>query len=136
MRYDLIFVFWCTACLTMAQEPYKKFSCEFHYDSSLKQNVYDRVDEWPVFPGGPSEAATFIIKNIKYFDVDNRKSIYAAVVIDVTGKIIQRRIMNKVKRDYTRNEKEVLKVIKMMPRWKPGSCNGKEVPVQVLLPLH
>ncbi len=43
--------------------------------------------------------------------------------------------MDKAPQEITVTEKEALKLFSTMPKWEPGTCKGKAVPVRVQLPI-
>ncbi|KAA2238838.1 hypothetical protein F0L74_21730 [Chitinophaga agrisoli] len=81
--------------------------------------------------------AHFILANFVYPEQDVfQASFQLQFVIDVTGKLIAPGIQNKQPARYTNAEKELLRVLSIMPKWRPGECRGKKVPVKVMLPLR
>ncbi len=79
----------------------------------------------------------FIIANFHYPKQEVfQASFQVQFVIDVNGKMVSLGIQNKQPRNYTNAEKELVRVFAMMPKWKPGECDGKKVPVKVMFPLR
>ena len=118
----------CISARHLRQEEIQK--CEYEYDQKLKCKVYSRVDQWPEFPGGRDEMHIFIAKNILVVDdkeTDGRISI--GLIIDAKGNVVSEHIKNKAIADYTKLEKEVLRVVRLMPKWKPGKCKNRKVAV-------
>ena len=114
-----------------------KLSCPYEFDSLAMMNVFTYVDEMPEYPGGNSAMLKFIAKNFRYSDQENfQASFKVQFVVDMDGSIIAARIKDHDKDKLTLVEKELLKVIYKMPKWKPGKCFNKSVPVKVFLPLY
>lgn len=100
--------------------------------------VYVVVEEFPEFPGGMKKLHEFLSDNIKYPDAkieqgENGKVLVKFVVSD-TGVLsnieIKRGIPNCPECD-----KEALRLVSIMPNWKPGKNNGKAVNTQYVLPI-
>ena len=90
-------------------------------DNEIYEEVnIDEVDELPEFPGGESELKRFLTNNIKYPSLAQENGIQGCVivgfVIDINGSIINPKIVQSVDSDL---DQEALRVIKMMPKWKP-----------------
>jgi len=103
--------------------------CEYYYDSTLDMDIYRTLDKWPEFPGGESEMFKFIAKNWNIPRDENRiqTSYVFEFIITQEGEIINIIIDNKKPNVYTSAEKNLAELLKKMPIWKPGKCNGKNV---------
>ena len=111
--------------------------CEYQYDKKLKYKVYSKVDEWPEFPGGGGEMYLFMAKNMSVF-FDGKEAdgkVFINLIIDAQGNVVSEHIKNKAIADYTELEKEALRVVRLMPKWKPGKCKNRKVAVRQFLPL-
>ncbi|MBC9932445.1 M56 family metallopeptidase [Chitinophaga qingshengii] len=92
----------------------------------------------PSFPGGQEELARFLTKNILYPKPAQEKGISGLVkvhfVVEPDGSITGISTIN----DQLGGglEEEAIRIIKIMPRWKPGESNGKKVPVDYILPIR
>ena len=98
--------------------------------------IFKIAEEMPEFPGGMKECMKFINKNTRYPAEAHRNGIHGRVVVDflVTdeGDIKAPTISKSVDPVL---DAEALRVIKMMPRWKPGKQRGKPVNVVFKLPV-
>jgi periplasmic protein TonB len=99
-------------------------------------NAYSVVEDMPEFPGGEEARIKFLSKNLKYPEKAREKSIegtvYVQFVVEKDGSLTN----IKVKRGIGGGcDEECLRVVKLMPKWKPGKQNGKEVRVQYMLPI-
>jgi len=103
------------------------------YDKKLK--AYTSVDKLPEYPGGMSAYGRFFINNFKANDtIKFQSNIRVAFVVLLNGSLSKLTIPQKSKKEYTTFDKEALRVLKLMPKWKPGTCNGKVVPVYMQMP--
>ncbi|MBK7957278.1 MAG: energy transducer TonB [Bacteroidetes bacterium] len=98
--------------------------------------VFTFVEQMPEFPGGEEAMYKFIQNNIKYppFALENdiTGKVYMEFVIDENGEV------NDVKciRDIGGGcGKEADRVIKQLPKWKPGKQNGRAVKVRFSIPV-
>lgn len=113
---------------------------DFCSDTLLSQEVsYLLVDVMPEFKGGVDSLRQFILKNLTYPDWEKKNKIEGTVVVSFivskTGKVSQAVILRSVKG--ARNfDKEVLRIIQIMPDWIPGKHKGEEMDVQINLPLN
>lgn len=106
-----------------------KLNCPYEFDSLAKMNVFTYVDEMPEYTGGNSAMLKFIVKNFRYPSQENfQASFKVQFVVDIDGSIIAARIKDRDKDELTLVEKELLKVVYKMPKWRPGSCFSKSVP--------
>lgn len=90
--------------------------------------IYTYVGEWPEFPGGNAERNKFLAKHLVYPRDAERKGIEGRVIIgftvEKTGEIVDVKILKGVTESM---DNEAMRVVKMMPKWKPGKNNGVAV---------
>ncbi|MDF2457133.1 MAG: TonB family protein [Cytophagaceae bacterium] len=90
--------------------------------------IYTYVGEWPEFPGGNAERNKFLSKHLVYPRDAERKGIEGRVIIgftvEKTGEIVDVKILKGVSESM---DNEAMRVVKMMPKWKPGKNNGVAV---------
>ena len=90
----------------------------------------------PEYPGGPEAMSAFIVKNIVYPKNAVEKNITGKVivdfVIDKSGKVKNVTLNKGVYQDL---DAEAIRVIKMMPDWKPGTKDGKPDDFQLTIPV-
>lgn len=90
----------------------------------------------PSFPGGEMEMFCFIDRTINKHllrSVDTTGTAYAQFAIDTTGHISEIRILKPLTEVV---DNELLRVIGLMPNWRPGRIGEKVVDVQYNLPLR
>ncbi|GDX51581.1 hypothetical protein LBMAG27_06280 [Bacteroidota bacterium] len=90
----------------------------------------------PQFPGGEAAMLKFLADSIRYPKVAMKKNIQGKVVvrfvISETGELRDIEILRGLPGGLS---EEVIRVVKLMPKWIPGSQLGKNVPVQYNLPV-
>jgi protein TonB len=89
----------------------------------------------PQFPGGEKELYCFIDRTINkelLQTIDTSGKVLAGFIIDTLGEIKDIKILKPLT-DVA--NKELLRVVALMPRWKPGKLYDKVVEVKILLPL-
>ena len=98
--------------------------------------VYDIVEVMPQFPGGQGELMKFLRNNVKYPAEAQKKKIEGRVivtfVVNKKGRIIDTTVERSA---HPLLDAEALRVIKRMPKWKPGRVNGEPVNVKYRLPI-
>ncbi len=96
------------------------------------------VETMPEFPGGEQKLMEFLYSNIKYPESAKKNgysgTAYVTYVIEKDGSLSDIRILRGVA-NAPECDQEAVRVIKMMPNWKPGFHRGKPVRVQFNLPI-
>ena len=99
--------------------------------------LQDKREVAPEFPGGFNALVEFISKNLKYPKVCQESWIQGRVVVKFTvksdGSIDNVRVPNPV--DYYL-DKEAIRLVKSMPRWKPGTQDDNPVDMEFTLPIN
>ncbi len=100
------------------------------------ENRYDRCEEMPEFPGGEIALFGFIQDNLRYPAAAMADSVQGRVivqfVVDATGQIVSPKIVRSLSAEC---DAEVLRVVRLMPKWTPGKHEGKNVDVRYTLPV-
>lgn len=94
------------------------------------------LDILPSFPGGDEAMMEYLQSNIKYPNQareDGKEGkVVVSFVVDKDGSLTLVKLING--NGYGMDE-EAMRVIKKMPKWKPGTMNGHPVKVEFYLPL-
>lgn len=94
------------------------------------------VDVLPEFPGGMNQARMFLANNIQYPAEAEENEVEGTVmvkfIVEIDGSISNIVIVNKLGYGC---DKEVIRVLKKMPKWKPGELKGKPVRTYFALPV-
>jgi len=99
--------------------------------------VFFIVEDMPEFPGGELALRKFIANSIKYPVIAQENGIqgkvYVNFVVDKDGSITNARIARGVDSSL---DKEALRVVNTLPKWKPGQQRGKPVKVSYTVPIN
>lgn len=100
------------------------------------ETIHTVVEENPEFPGGEMACMKWLQENIKYPSICVEQNIQGRViatfVVNRDGSIVDIQI---VRSPDSYLSKEAERVLKIMPRWKPGRQRGKPVRVKFSLPV-
>jgi TonB family protein len=101
--------------------------------------VYVYATEMPEFPGGQTEFMKYIQKNMRYPAMEKEMGIqgtvYISFIIDRHGYVQNVYCVKEVAGGQGLN-KEAMRVIKMMPAWRPAKINGHAVNFQMVQPIR
>lgn len=105
-------------------------------DAKVEGDVFEVVEHMPEFPGGMPGMMQYIAKNLKY-PVDAQTAgvqgkIVVEMIINKEGKITEPKVANPV---HPLLDAEAIRVIRTMPKWKPGTQKGKPVNVKYSVPI-
>lgn len=99
--------------------------------------IFTVVEEMPEFPGGMAKLAEYLAKNIKYPQLARESGIQGRVfinfVVENDGSVTNVKVMRSLGGGC---DEEAVRVVKSMPKWKPGKQRGKPVRVSYNLPVN
>lgn len=102
-----------------------------------EEEVFLVVEEDPEFPGGLEALSKFIADNIKYPQLAKENNItgrvFVSFVVEKDGRVGQVKILRDIGGGCGN---EAVRVVKLMPKWKPGKQRGKAVRTQFNLPVN
>lgn len=105
-------------------------------EEEAAQQIFTVVEEMPEFPGGMNELLKYLAKSIKYPVIAQENGIQGRVicafVVNRDGSIVDAEVLRGVDPSL---DKEALRVINAMPKWKPGKQRGKPVRVKYTVPV-
>ena len=105
-------------------------------EEEAAQQIFTVVEEMPEFPGGMNELLKYLAKSIKYPVIAQENGIQGRVicafVVNRDGSIVDAEVLRGVDPSL---DKEALRVIMAMPKWKPGKQRGKPVRVKYTVPV-
>ena len=117
-------------------------SAETPKDSVIEDSVTlgILIEEKAEFPGGEAALNKFIYKNIKYpsmaRELNVQGRVFISFVVEKDGSITDvKPIKRKSEQLGYGLEEEAMRVIKLMPKWKPATQNGKKVKMRFTLPV-
>lgn len=103
-------------------------------DNPLNFQVVERL---PEFPGGIVEFMKWLTKNLRYPVLARQQNIQGKVIvsfiINKDGSITAQKVVQSVSPELDR---EALRVLKIMPRWKPGEEHGKPCRTYFSIPIN
>ena len=99
--------------------------------------VYETSEVMPEYPGGVPKLMEFLSANVRYPVEAQRSKIEGrsviGFVVEGDGAISN---VSVTKGSYPLFDDEAIRVVKEMPKWKPGMINGKPVRVKFNLPIY
>lgn len=98
--------------------------------------VFQVVEVMPEFPGGQQGLMKFLNKTIKYPEIAYKNGTQGRVIVGFVVRSDGSLSNIELKRSVDPYlDKEALRVIAAMPKWKPGTQRGKVVNVQYTVPV-
>jgi len=99
--------------------------------------VYEVVEQMPEFPGGGMPAMMEYIKNNMRYPESAKKAntqgrVTVQFVIDKEGNVTSPKVIRSVDKDM---DAEAIRLVKAMPKWKPGMQSGQAVAVKYTVPI-
>ena len=98
--------------------------------------VFEVVEEMPEFPGGVDAMMEYLQKELRYPESAKEKGIQGRVtvqcIIDKEGNVTNSKVTRSVDKDM---DTEAIRLVKAMPKWKPGMQKGKAVAVKYTVPV-
>ena len=105
-------------------------------DESDQVLSFREVEKLPEYPGGMVEFMKWLTRNLKYPADAKRAGVQGKVVVSFVinqdGTTCDHRI---VKSHFSSMDREVLRVLKLMPNWKPGEDKGKPCRTMFVIPV-
>ena len=130
MKHAFILLFLCGS--TFSQ--FEKIKIE-----KSDTSVFTIVEEQAEFPGGIVAMNKFIMKNLSW-PIENCESgcygtIYVKFTVSTKGDVIDINILKGIN-GCPAFDTEVIRVIKLMPQWKPARMDGKPVNCYFHIPIR
>lgn len=105
-------------------------------EASDANPVFQVVEVMPEFPGGMAECLKFLGKNIKYPVQSQQAGVQGKVivqfVVEKDGSVSNPKVVRSIDPDL---DGEAVRVISIMPKWKPGMQKGQAVRVKYTVPV-
>ena len=103
----------------------------------LEEEIFMVIEEDPEFPGGTDSLMAFIQRNLRYPEEAKRNKIegkvFISFIIEADGSVSNIKVLRDIGSGCGA---EAVRVVKMMPKWKPGKQRGKAVRTQFNLPIQ
>lgn len=101
-----------------------------------EEEIFVTVEENPEYPGGEAELYKYLGKNLKYPDIAKEQNlegrVFVTFVVEKDGSISSPRVTRDIGGGCG---EEALRVVRGMPKWKPGRQRGAPVRTQFNLPV-
>lgn len=106
-------------------------------NDSNREDVYTIVEDMPEFPGGDEAIRQFLINTIRYplaaAEANIQGKVFVNFIILEDGTVSDIAILRSV---HPLLDAEATRIVKQMPKWKPGRQNGKQVKVSYTIPIN
>ena len=110
---------------------------EVEEEEVVEQEIFQIVEEMPSYPGGEQKLMEYVAKNIKYPQIARETGIQGRVfvgfVVEPDGSVSNVKVLRGIGGGC---DEEAMRVVKGMPKWKPGKQRGKAVRVSYMLPVN
>lgn len=107
------------------------------YDEAGKLIKYVPMEVQPEFPGGEPQMLNWLSKNMRYPAEAQRAGAQGLVIVsflvDTSGQISNTEIMRGF---HPSGDAEAIRLVKLMPQFKPGTIEGKPTEMTYILPLR
>lgn len=98
--------------------------------------IFERVEVQPEFVGGMEAFRAFLIKNLRYPKAAQSSNVQGKVYLNFTvetdGSLSNITVLRGIGFGC---DEEALRVMKLMPKWKPGKQSGRAVRVKFNMPI-
>jgi protein TonB len=110
---------------------------EIEIEEEDDEEFFMVVENMPEFPGGDLGLMKYIQKNVKYPAIAKEYNItgkvYVSFIVDKSGKVTNVKIVRGVDKNL---DAEAVRVVKSLPKYKPGKQRGKAVRVMFTIPIN
>lgn len=110
---------------------------EIEIEEEDDEEFFMVVENMPEFPGGDLGLMKYIQKNVKYPAIAKEYNItgkvYVSFIVDKKGSVTNVKIVRGVDKNL---DAEAVRVVKSLPKYKPGKQRGKSVRVMFTIPIN
>jgi protein TonB len=110
---------------------------EIEIEEEDDEEFFMVVENMPEFPGGDLGLMKYIQKNVKYPAIAKEYNItgkvYVSFIVDKSGSVTNVKIVRGVDKNL---DAEAMRVVKSLPKYKPGKQRGKSVRVMFTIPIN
>ena len=108
----------------------------FSEPEPIIEEIFEVVEEYPEFIGGEAKLFEYLGKNIQYPEMAKENGIqgkvYVKFLVWKDGTIRDVKVARSVHKTL---DNEAMRVVKTMPKWKPGKQRGKLVKCYITIPI-
>lgn len=109
---------------------------EIEEEEIVEEEIFLVVEDQASFPGGEAKLYEFIRNNVKYPTLAKETGIEGTVfvqfVVEKDGTLTNVQALRKIGGGC---DEEAIRVVKSMPKWKPGSQRGRNVRCSFTIPI-
>ena len=102
-----------------------------------EDEIFEFIEEQAQFPGGDRELYKFLNSKVKYpqlaLDSGIKGTVYVTFIVEKDGSITDIKVARGIGGGC---DEEAVRVVRSMPRWKPGKQKGEFVRVKYTLPFQ
>ncbi len=106
--------------------------------ASDDESIYQNVEQMPSFPGGNQALFRYLQENLKYPSIAQANGIQGrtlvSFVVEKDGSITDIQVVRSAGDPSL--DREAVRIIRTMPRWRPGKIQGQTVRVQYTVPIN
>ena len=110
---------------------------EIEIEEEDDEEFFMVVENMPEFPGGDLGLMKYIQKNVKYPAIAKEYNItgkvYVSFIVDKKGSVTNVKIVRGVDKNL---DAEAMRVVKSLPKYKPGLQRGEPVRVMFTIPIN
>ena len=103
---------------------------------AANDKVLEKAEVMPEFPGGEQAMMKFVAENVQYPQEARDKEISGRVlvgfIVEKDGSIAEVKVVKGIGGGC---DEEAVRVVKAMPKWKPGKDKGNPVRVSYMMPF-
>jgi TonB family protein len=109
--------------------------CSSEYDSISKRDIFLLVNERPFYGDGIPDILEYVKMNLRYpnTQADVIGKVFVQFIVEIDGTLTNFKILRGLEPSF---DKEAIEVLKNMPNWTSGKCNGEKVPVYFTVPVR
>lgn len=100
-------------------------------------NGVEHIEVYPEYPGGEDALHNFLDNNMKYPSEARKKNITGKVIlsfiVDKLGNVTNVAVLKGIGGGC---DEEAVRVVKLMPKWKPATQDGLPVNVKYTFPIN
>lgn len=103
--------------------------------STSDTTIYSTVEINAKYPGGEKVMNQFIKTKMNYkklYDIDVQGKIFIQFVVEKDGNLSNIKIIRSLDPSC---DKEAIRIVKLMPKWKPGKLKNKKVRTIIEIPI-
>lgn len=106
-------------------------------EEDVEQEIFQIVEEMPTFPGGEAKLMEYIGQNIQYpqsaIETGVQGRVFVGFVVETDGSISNVKTLRGIGGGC---DEEAERVVKSMPKWKPGRHHDENVRVSYMIPVN